>query len=96
MNKEQLKIPSGKFSHSDLAAANGKSNQQVWVEYSRLRKEGIIVPAGSRSAGKGKPTLLWKLADGQPVPVAVVPPVKSPTVGLKTVLTDAEDSIYAC
>jgi hypothetical protein len=65
-----LKLPDGSFSHSDLAIANGKTNQQIWAEYSRLRKEGIIVSAGTRSSsGKGKPTLLWKVADGQPVPL---------------------------
>ena len=71
MSNTTLKLPVGSFSHSDLAIANGKTNQQVWAEYSRLRKEGIIVSAGTRSNGKGKPTSLWKVADGQPVPLVV-------------------------
>lgn len=75
-NISTLKLPDGIFSHSDLATVNNTTNQKVWVEYSRLRKEGIIVSAGTRSTGKGKPTLLWKLAGGQPVPlVEVVKPV---------------------
>jgi hypothetical protein len=74
-NTTTLKLPNGNFSHSDLAIANGKTNQQIWAEYSRLRKEGIIVSAGTRSTGKGKPTSLWKVADGVPVPlVAKVTP----------------------
>jgi hypothetical protein len=76
-----LKLPTGSFSHSDLAIANCKTNQQVWAEYSRLRKEGIIVSAGTRSNGKGKPTSLWKVADGVPVPLVdkvVVVKVEAP------------------
>lgn len=65
-----LKFPTVQpFTHSDLAQANGKTNQQVWVEYSQMRKEGIIVQAGTRSSGKGKPTLLWRVADGTTVPL---------------------------
>jgi hypothetical protein len=66
---DTLKLPAGSFSHTDLAVANGKTNQQIWVEYSRLRKEGVIVSAGTRSTGKGKPTSLWKVADGVPAPL---------------------------
>jgi hypothetical protein len=69
MSNTTLKLPAGSFSHTDLAVANGKTNQQIWVEYSRLRKEGIIISAGTRSNGKGKPTSLWKVADGVPVPL---------------------------
>ena len=90
MSNTTLKLPDGNFSHSDLAIANGKTNQQVWAEYSRLRKEGIIVSAGTRSTGKGKPTSLWKVADGVPVPlvdkveVVKIEPKPEPTLAVVT------------
>jgi hypothetical protein len=90
---ETLKFPAGDFTHTELAKFNGKTNQQVWTRYQQAIKDGIIVSAGNRaSAGKGKPSKLWRLATGQPVPVAavvspapatapaaVVPPVVVPT-----------------
>lgn len=90
MSNTTLKLPDGNFSHSDLAIANGKTNQQIWAEYSRLRKEGIIVSAGTRSTGKGKPTSLWKVADGVPVPlvdkveVVKIEPKPEPTLVVVT------------
>jgi hypothetical protein len=70
---ETLKYPSGEFTHTELAQLNGKTNQQVWTRYQQAIKDGTIVSAGTRpSAGKGKPSKLWKLATGQPVPVAAV------------------------
>ena len=90
MSNTTLKLPDGNFSHSDLAIANGKTNQQIWAEYSRLRKEGIIVSAGTRSTGKGKPTSLWKVADGVPVPlvdkveVVKIEPKPEPTLAVVT------------
>ena len=77
---ETLKFPSGEFTHTELAQLNGKTNQQVWTRYQQAIKDGVIVSAGTRaSAGKGKPSKLWKLATGQPVPVvAVVADVPKP------------------
>jgi hypothetical protein len=70
---ETLKFPTGDFTHTELAQLNGKTNQQVWTRYQAAIKDGTIVSAGTRpSAGKGKPSKLWRLATGQPVPVAAV------------------------
>lgn len=84
MTDTQLKFPSGDFTHSELAQLNGQTNQQVWVRYQAAIKAGIIVSAGERR-GKGKPSKLWRLATGQPVPlptptVKVVIPEKVVTV----------------
>lgn len=74
---ETLKFPSGEFTHSELAVLNGKTNQQVWVQYQAAIKSGIIVSAGTRSSsGRGKPSKLWRLASGQPIPIASNPPVE--------------------
>jgi len=66
-----LKFPIGEFTHTELAQANGKTNQQVWTAYQAAIKAGIIVSAGTRPnpSGKGKPSKIWKVADGQPVPL---------------------------
>ena len=90
MNDITLKFPNGTFTHSTLAEFNGKTNQKIWSEYSRLRKEGIIVSAGTKSGGKGKPTLLWKLTDGQSVPVIeVVKEVKTPVAHVSATVAKA-------
>lgn len=75
-----LKFPNGDFTHTELAQANGKTNQQVWVAYQQAIKNGLIVFVGTRSSGKGKPSKLWRVANGQPVPVVavIVPPVVVP------------------
>ena len=58
-----LAFPSGSFTHTDLARANGKTNQQVWQRYQIAVKSGFIIRDGERkpAGGKGKPSLLWKL-----------------------------------
>lgn len=60
------KIPTTDFTHSEMAELNGVTNQKVWPEYSRLRAEGFIVSAGVRK-GTGKPTGVWKVADGHTI-----------------------------
>lgn len=83
MNKETLKFPTIQpFTHSDLAAANNCKNSQVWVRYQQAIKDGIIVSAGERKNpnGKGKPSRLWKLADGQPIPLLEIPKAISDVV----------------
>ena len=67
---DTLKFPTGEFTHTELAQANGKTNQQVWTAYQAAIKAGTIVSAGLRPnpSGKGKPSKIWKVADGVPVP----------------------------
>ncbi len=62
-----LSFPSGEFTHTELAQANGKTNQQVWTAYQKAIKDGVIVFVGNKSTGKGKPSKYWKVADGQPI-----------------------------
>lgn len=59
----ELNFPSGKFTHTELAAHNGKTNQQVWTAYQAAIKDGMIIPAGERPnlSGKGKPSKLWEV-----------------------------------
>lgn len=74
---ENLKFPSGEFTHTELAKHNGKTNQQVWTRYQAAIKSGQIVTAGERaSAGRGKPSKLWKLDPNWVAPV--VPVVVAP------------------
>jgi len=76
-----LKFPVGMFTHTELALVNGKTNQQVWPAYQKAIADGIIVSAGNRpnSTGKGKPSRIWTVVVGQPVPlVAKVEVVKVP------------------
>jgi len=72
-----LTFPSGEFTHTELAVANGKTNQQVWTAYQKAITDGVIVSAGNRPnpTGKGKPSKIWKVADGQPVPIVKLTPV---------------------
>lgn len=94
-----LNFPSGEFTHTELATFNGQTNQQVWTRYQQAIKDGVIVSAGTRpSAGKGKPSKLWKLATGQPIPVVaptpsvpapVTPPVVAPTVPTEAIVVPA-------
>jgi len=85
---DTLNFPKGEFTHTELAQANGKTNQQVWTAYQAAIKAGVIVSAGTRPnpSGKGKPSKIWKVADGQPVPlvdkveVVKVEPVKTVVV----------------
>ena len=86
-----LKYPSGEFTHSMLAETNGKTNQQVWQQYQKAIKDGVIVFVGNKSTGKGKPSKYWKVADGQPVPLVdkvvvatVVPAKPEPTLVIVT------------
>ena len=77
---DTLKIPAGSFTHTDLAKANGKSNQQVWTRYQAMVKSGVIIRDGERkpAGGKGKPSLLWKVNPNPPANVTVptiAPPV---------------------
>ena len=79
---ETLKYPTGEFTHTELAQLNGKTNQQVWTRYQQAIKDGVIVSAGTRTtAGKGKPSKLWKLNPNYVAPtVATTPaaPVTTP------------------
>ena len=61
------KIPTTDFTHTEMAQLNDTTNQAVWAEYKRLRDEGFIVSAGVRASGKGKPTGVWKVADGHTI-----------------------------
>ena len=76
---ETLKYPTGDFTHTELAQLNGKTNQQVWTRYQAAIKDGTIISAGTRaSAGKGKPSKLWRVNPNPPTPsttpvVAAVP-----------------------
>ena len=80
MNNEHLKFPTGEFTHTELAKFNGKTNQQVWTRYQQAIKDGVIVSAGNRaSAGKGKPSKLWKVNPNPTVPVAVSPTPAAPS-----------------
>jgi hypothetical protein len=89
-----LVIPAGSFTHTDLARANGKTNQQVWTRYQALVKSGTIIRDGERkpAGGKGKPSLLWKLNPNGPNPVPTAPapvvataqPAADPNVVLPT------------
>lgn len=71
MTNESLKFPSGTFTHTELAQFNGKERTKIWTEYQKAIKDGIIVCVGQRRnvSGKGKPAAVWKVADGQPVPI---------------------------
>jgi hypothetical protein len=96
-----LKFPSGEFTHTELAQANGKTNQQVWTAYQKAIKDGVIVSAGERKGSSGKPSKLWKLADGvaislhsdtaKPTPVTITETVDPQVFGresnFKTVAT---------
>ena len=88
------KIPTGDFTHTMMAELNSTTNQKVWPEYKRLRDEGFIVSAGVR-AGKGKPTLLWKVADGKTITTDATAVVqKAPkVVKPKPVLVVAESAV---
>lgn len=93
---ETLKFPTGEFTHTELAKHNGKTNQQVWTRYQAAIKSGQIVSAGERpSAGRGKPSKLWKLDPNWVAPVAPVapatpatPPTPAPTVTVPVSTTD--------
>ena len=77
MSKQTLTFPSGDFSHTDFAKLNGKTNQQVWTVYSEARKTGQIIPANPperKTAGKGKPTLMWVVNANYVAPVVPVTP----------------------
>lgn len=71
---DTLKIPAGKFTHTELAQLNGKTNQQVWTRYQAMVKGKIILSAGTRPPknGRGKPSLLWELNPNPPVQTDVV------------------------
>ena len=69
-----LKFPSGEFSHTMLAEFNGLDRKKVWSAYQKAIKDGVIVATGNtKFSGKGKPAQLWKVADGQPVPIVDKP-----------------------
>jgi predicted ArsR family transcriptional regulator len=85
MKIESLKFPSGIFTHQELATHNGATPQQVWVKYKEARENGTIVSAGERKAGgRGKPTLLWKLADETQATNRIERPVESVEVIIVT------------
>ena len=75
MKTTTLNFPSGEFTHTELAAHNGKTNQQVWQAYAEARKTGQIIPAPvpeRKIAGKGKPSLVWVVNPNYVAPVVVV------------------------
>jgi len=76
ITRENIKFPANEpWTHTELAEANGVTNQKIWPLYDKMRKTHEIVAAGSRpQPGKGKPTGLWRLATSkaQPVPVVTV------------------------
>ncbi len=84
-----LKFPSGEFTHTELATANGKTNQQVWTAYQKAIKDGIIVSAGERKGAGGKPSKLWKVQDGVIVPVVTVTPAKTEIVSSLLPVSDS-------
>ncbi len=98
---ETLKFPSGEFTHTELAAFNGKTNQQVWVRYQAAIKDGTIVFIGNRpsSGGRGKPSKLFKVNDGKPVAITPVVPtvkvVKVKPVKVKPVKTVKETKVVS-
>lgn len=80
MSDTTLKFPSGKFTHTELAQHNGKTNQQVWTAYQAAIKDGTIISAGERPnpSGKGKPSKLWEVNPNKgvattPLTVTAVP-----------------------
>jgi hypothetical protein len=99
MAENTLKFPSGEFTHTELAKHNGKTNQQVWTRYQAAIKSGQIVSAGERaSAGRGKPSKLWKLDPNWVAPVVPVapatpatPPTPAPTTPAPVTPPAAED-----
>jgi hypothetical protein len=106
--KQTFKFPTSSFSHSEFAALNKVTNQQVWTVYSEARKSGQIIPATPperKIAGKGKPTLMWIVNPNYVAAVVPVTPVPAvPTVVTVTpappatppvVLTDAELTVIA-
>lgn len=68
-----LKFPTGQFTHSELATLNNRTNQQVWTQYQKAIKDGVIVFVGTR-VGKGKPSKLFQVAG--PDVVAATEPTK--------------------
>jgi hypothetical protein len=60
----ELKLPAGKFTHTQLAEANGKTNQQVYNQLQQLVKEGKIKFVGTQppASGKGKSSKLFEKA----------------------------------
>ena len=95
---DTLKIPAGDFTHTDLANANGKTNQQVWTRYQTMVKSGLIIrPMVANAAGvlvpatrppktgKGKPSLLWMVNPNPPANVTV------PTIGAPAPAAQAAD-----
>jgi len=76
---DTLKFPSGKFTHTELALHNGKTNQQVWTAYQAAIKDGTIISAGERpnASGKGKPSKLWEVNPNKGV--ATTPLTQAPT-----------------
>lgn len=82
MSDTTLKFPSGKFTHTELAQHNGKTNQQVWTAYQAAIKDGTIIAAGERPnlSGKGKPSRLWEVNPNKGVATTPLAVVAVPTV----------------
>ena len=89
-----LVFPSGSFTHTDLARANGKTNQQVWQRYQIAVKSGFIIRDGERkpAGGKGKPSLLWKLNPNYVMPAVPATPVVDATPAVP-VTQAADDNV---
>ena len=90
---DTLKIPAGEFTHTDLAQANGRTNQQVWTRYQAMVKSGILIRPKRQLAdgrtidatrppksGKGKPSLLWMINPNPPTGQAAIPTAAAPAV----------------
>jgi|SRR5579862_995576 len=103
MSDTTLKFPSGKFTHTELALHNGKTNQQVWTAYQAAIKDGTIISAGERPnpSGKGKASKLWEVNPNKgvattpltavaPVPVVKVEPAKPKPITPKVLVKKPE------
>jgi hypothetical protein len=62
VSKGELQIPSGKFTHAELADFNKKTKQQVYNLLQQYVKEGKLKIAGERApeGGKGKSSKLFE------------------------------------
>lgn len=76
---ETLKYPAGEWTHAEFAEANGKTKPSVYNQLRQAIKNGTVVVCGSRSSGgRGKPSKLYKVVNGNtPVVIPTKVEVKS-------------------